>query len=58
MIIYTLTCYTISFIFLDEKEKQDPIAFRDAIIVGLNGTQNDLEQVMSARALTIKPKMT
>ncbi|KAK3712999.1 hypothetical protein QZH41_014107 [Actinostola sp. cb2023] len=29
----------------DEKEKQDPLAFRDAIIIGLNGTQNDLEQV-------------
>jgi len=29
----------------DEKEKQDPLAFRDAIITGLNGTDNDLEQV-------------
>ncbi|KXJ21157.1 basic leucine zipper and W2 domain-containing protein 1 [Exaiptasia diaphana] len=29
----------------DEKEKQDPLAFRDAIVTGLNGTQNDLEQV-------------
>lgn len=34
------------FVFEDEKEKQDPLAFRDAIVTGLNGTQNDLEQVI------------
>lgn len=32
--------------FVDEKEKQDPLAFRDAIIQGLQGIgNNDLEQV-------------
>lgn len=32
--------------FVDEKEKQDPLAFRDAIIQGLQDIgNNDLEQV-------------
>ena len=32
--------------FIDEKEKQDPLAFRDAIIQGLQDIgNNDLEQV-------------
>jgi hypothetical protein len=42
MTINVLTFLIIS----DEKEKQDPLAFRDAIISGLNEKPaNDLEQV-------------
>ena len=32
-------------LFLDEKEKYDPVTFADQIVSGLNEAQGDLEQV-------------
>lgn len=36
--------YFFAFDFTDEKEKYDPLGFRDAIFKGLNEAGNDLEQ--------------